>query len=172
MPLSLCRIKPTSDMEKIYGTTQRQDGLQRIGRNKWMLYFGYYETEGGSAYEYRHTFTHKPSLEEIKEVVIMQINAEIDERILSGYRWRDMPVWLSTENQFNYKAAYDIAVQTGGSTLPVTFKFGTDGKAIYHKFETLEELSDFYINCLAYVQSVLADGWQEKEDIDWGVFES
>ena len=37
-----------------------------------------------------------------------------------------MPVWLSSENQFNYKAAYDLAVQTGGATLPVTFKFGTD----------------------------------------------
>ena len=34
-------------MEKIYGTTQRQDGLQRIGKNKWLLYFGYYETEDG-----------------------------------------------------------------------------------------------------------------------------
>lgn len=159
-------------MEKIYGTTQRQDGLQRIGRNKWLLYYGYYETEGGSAYEYRHTFDHKPSLDEIKAVVIKQINADTDQRILSGFVWNDKPVWLSTENQFNYKAAYDIAVQTGGATLPVKFKFGTDNEAIYHKFETLEELSDFYIKCLAYVQQVLAECWDEKEDIDWSVYES
>jgi hypothetical protein len=36
-----------------------------------------------------------------------------------------MPVWLSTENQFNYKAAFDLATQTGGKSLPVTFKFGS-----------------------------------------------
>ena len=49
-------------MEKIYGTTQRQDGLQRIGKNKWLLYFGYYETEDGN-YEYRHTFSRKPTMD-------------------------------------------------------------------------------------------------------------
>ena len=157
------------DMEKIYGTTQRQDGLQRIGRNKWMLYYGYYETEG-IAYEYRHTFDHKPSLDEIKEEVIKQINADTDAKILSEFVWRGMPVWLSSENQFNYKAAYDIAVQTEGATLPVRFKFGTDKEAIYHKFETLEELRDFYVNCLSFVQNALDECWEEKEGIDWGVF--
>ena len=51
----------------------------------------------------------------------------------------DAPVWLSTENQYNYKAAYDLAVQTGGETLPVTFKFGSDEQPEYHTFEKLDE---------------------------------
>ena len=44
----------------------------------------------------------------------MRENDERDEKIVSGFVWRDMQVWLSSENQFNYKAAYDLAVQTKG----------------------------------------------------------
>ena len=50
-----------------------------------------------------------------------------------------MTVWLTMEDQFNYKAAYDIAVQSNGKLLP-TFKFGTTENPIYHKFEDLEDL--------------------------------
>ena len=54
------------------------------------------------------------------------INARTDEKIISGLVWTTrpggaIPVWLSTENQFNFKSAYDLAVQ---KVLPVTFKMG------------------------------------------------
>ena len=81
-----------------------------------------------------------------------------------------MPIWLSTENQFNYKAAYDLAVQTGGQSLPVKFKFGTDEQPVYHTFTTLEVLQEFYMTSLAFVQQVLDDGWQEKDNLDLSVF--
>lgn len=77
-----------------------------------------------------------------------------DWKILSGFEWRGMKVWLSMENQFNYKAAYDLAVQTGGTSLPVTFKFG-DTVPVYHTFNTLEEISDFYTSALSYVNNTL-----------------
>ena len=54
-------------------------------------------------------FSHKPTIEEVKEFVIGVENAKIDANILSGFEWNGMSVWLSSENQFNYKAAYDLA---------------------------------------------------------------
>lgn len=77
---------------------------------------------------------------------------------------------LSGENQFNYKSAYDLAVQTGGGTLPVTFKFGTDMEPVYRTFETLEELTDFYTKAMRHIQNALADGWEKKDAFDINLY--
>lgn len=159
-------------MEKIYGTDKAQNGLVKVGR-KWILFYGLFtDPDSGSTYEYRHTFTQEPTISQIKEIITAQINADIDLKILSGFVWNGMPVWLSTENQFNYKAAYDLAVQTGGATLPVRFKFGTDNNPQYHTFNDLEELTDFYTKALDFVNTTLNDGWDEKDSIDWSVYKS
>ena len=73
----------------------------------------------------KHTFMTKRSHSQIKDFILSEMNKRIDEKIVSGFIWNEMPVWLSTENQFNYKAAYDLAVQTGGANLPLVFKFGS-----------------------------------------------
>lgn len=156
-------------MEKRYGATERHDRLMKIGRNKWELIYGY-GTDGVSGWTYRERFTRKPTQDEIKEIIIAQINRNVEEKILCGLVWRDMPIWLSTENQFNYKAAYDLAVQTGGQSLPVKFKFGTDEQPVYHTFTTLDDLQEFYMTSLAFVQQVLDEGWQEKDNLDLSVF--
>lgn len=115
----------------------------------------------------------KPTLERIKAAVISWRNAEIDRAILSGHRWRGMPVWLSPENQQNYKATFDLAMQFAGDVgaLPVTFKFGTELDPVYHKFTTLEELQDFYLSTVQYVKHVLAEGWERKDNINWTFYE-
>lgn len=114
--------------------------------------------------------THKPTIDEIKEFVLGVENDKIDLAILSGFEWNGMKVWLSMENQFNYKAAYDLAVQTGGASLPVAFKFG-DSTPVYHTFNTLEEISDFYTSAMNYVNKTLADGWSRKDSLDWSEYE-
>ena len=114
---------------------------------------------------------HKPTIQEVKSIILGGMNMQTDEVILSGFKWRDMPVWLSSENQFNYKAAYDLAFQTNGTSLPTVFKFGTTENPIYHKFDTLEELSDFYIKALTYINEQLAIGWYKKDNIDWKAYE-
>ena len=156
-------------MEKRYGATERHDRLMKIGRNKWELIYGY-GTDGVSGWTYRERFTRKPTQDEIKEIIIAQINRNVEEKILCGLVWKDMPIWLSTENQFNYKAAYDLAVQTGGQSLPVKFKFGTDEQPVYHTFTTLDDLQEFCMTSLAFVQQVLDEGWQEKDNLDLSVF--
>lgn len=151
-------------MEKINGAKGRQDGLYLIGRNKYQLIYGYGEDENGIGWNWRQTFHYKPTHSEIEEIIKKTINSETDEKILSGFIWKEMPIWLSQENQFNYKTAYDLAIQRGDKALPVKFKFGTDENPIYYTFDNIEDLTDFYLSLTLYVTKVLNDGWDEK---DW-----
>lgn len=116
-------------------------------------------------------FDHKPTPEEVKSIVLSYYNREIESSILSGMEYEGVMVWLSTENQFNYKAAYDLAVQTEGQSLPVTFKFGTDHEPKYREFTTLEELSDFYRKSISYVLTTLQEGWKKKDGFDVTLYE-
>jgi len=155
--------------------------LSQLASGRWKIHFGftpyYEEDEDGNKVETQlGTWTEalvpfKPSLEQLKKLVLDAINKEVDEKILSGFVWKDMPVWLSTENQFNYKAAYDLAVMSQGQSLPVTFKFGATESPVYYTFETLDDISDFYISAMAYINSTLAEGWKLKDGIDWSVYE-
>ncbi len=135
-------------------------------KNKWRVRWDVQERGDGSTDYMEVELTHKPTGEEIKNLVRTWYNEQADAAILSGFTYEDNPVWLSQENQYNYKAAYDLALQTEGKTLPVTFKFGTDESPVYRTFETLDEIADFYTKTVAYIQGVLADGWKKKDAID------
>lgn len=128
--------------------------------------------ERQEGYDYYEAWlNHKPTLAEVKEVVTAGYNALIDEKIVSGFEWNGMKVWLSSENQFNYKAAYDLAVQTNGGNLPIKFKFGTTEEPVYHTFISLDELSEFYLQAMGYINITLSEGWDAKDGIDWSVYE-
>ncbi len=161
-------------MEKIYGATERQDGLYSIGRNKWELFYGFGKDnpDDETGYNWRQKFKQKPSLADIRAIIKETINNETDRKILEGFVWKGMPVWLSTENQFNYKAAYDLAVQTNGAALPVRFKFGTDVAPVYYTFESLEDFADFYAKAMVHINTVLNEGWAEKDLADSMTFEA
>lgn len=155
-------------MEKVYGATERHDILVRFGSGRSVLIFGYGE-EDGMGYDYRHTFDHYPTKEELMAVINEQVNADTDEKILNGYIWDGKHVYLSTENQFNFKAAYDLAAMSGGSILPIKFKLGEDseGNPVYHTFSTLEEFTSFYTGAIAFVQTTLNEGWIVKDSVDY-----
>lgn len=155
--------------------------LSKMASGRWKLHFGftpYYEVddEGNKTETNLGTWTEmwlsgKPSIEQVKGIVLDAMNKEIDQKILSGFVWKDMSVWLSSENQFNYKAAYDLAVMSQGKSLPITFKFGTTEQPVYYTFESLEDISDFYVSAMAYINKTLEDGWKKKDAIDWSVYE-
>ncbi|MEY8684858.1 hypothetical protein AB9N12_01510 [Bacteroides sp. AN502(2024)] len=140
-------------------------------RDKWRVRWDVQVREDGSASYMEEEFGHKPTGEEIRSTVMAWYNGETDTAILSGFRYNDVPVWLSQENQFNYKSAYDLAVQTNGGTLPVTFKFGTDTEPHYRTFETLEELTDFYTKAMSHIRTALAEGWKKKDAFDLEVYQ-
>lgn len=131
-------------------------------KDKWRIRWDIQSQSDGSANYMEAEFCHKPSEEEIKQTIVGWFNSEVDETILSGFEWNGMKVWLSSENQFNYKAAYDLAVQTAGQTLPVTFKFGNE-EPCYYTFDNIEDLTDFYTNAMSHIQQTLAEGWKKKD---------
>jgi hypothetical protein len=151
-------------MEKIFGTDQRHDSLIVHGTKKTVLIYGYGE-ENGQGYDFRHVFDHIPTKEEVIAVIHDQVNAETDRTILTGYQWEGKNVWLSSENQFNFKAAFDVAVQTQGASLPVKFKLGEDemGVPVYHTFEDMEGFTDFYTKAITFIMTALNEGWAEKD---------
>lgn len=128
--------------------------------------------DNGVSFKYKLIEHHKPTLAEIKEIVLADMNAEIDKNILEGFEWNGMKVWLSSENQFNYKAAYDLAIQTSGANLPVVFKFGTTEEPVYHEFEDVQSLTEFYTAAMVYINKQLVDGWKAKDSVDWSPYES
>ena len=139
-------------------------------RNKWRVRWDVTADDSGAASYMEEEFNHKPSGEEIKSLISGWINARTDEHILSGFRYNGKTVWLSTENQFNYKAAYDLAVQTAGASLPVTFKLGDDDSPEYVTFQELTALSSFYTGAMKFIQDTLAQGWKAKDSIDLALY--
>lgn len=138
--------------------------------DKWIVRWG--EHEGAEGVQHMvETFCPRPSLEKVRSTIEAWINAQTAERIRSGFRWRGMPVWLSQENQLNYKAAYDLAVQTDGATLPVMFKFGMSEQPVYHTFDNLADLQDFYTKAMRHIQNTLEAGWQRKDTLDWAQYQ-
>ena len=164
-------------MNKVYGLKEEFVPIRK-DRSRLIVSYGIEPLEDGvHATWYEIYFYKKPhpvvTLEDIKQAILADINEQTDEKILKGFTWNDMKVWLSSENQFNFKAAYDLAVQTQGASLPVKFKLGEDEneEPIYHTFETLEDLGDFYTKAITYIVGCLNEGWNRKDSIDWSDYE-
>lgn len=162
----------TTEFYRCNGAAERADALVCISKTNYLLIFGFDTDEDGNNFTWRKYYDHKPSLREIKQDISDLINTETDAKILTGFTWNSKPVYLSTENQQNFKAAYDLARDTDGATLPVKFKLGEDEDAnpVYHTFTKFEPLADFVKKATAFVIETLNEGWKKK-DIDYSIFE-
>lgn len=108
----------------------------------------------------------EPGKEAIKETLFNIINGEVSNAILNSFAWKGYKVYLSQQNQMNYKNAFDIAVATDGESLPVTFRFSRLGKTEYYTFDTLDELKKFYIDMNKHITNCLSNGWKRKDSIN------
>lgn len=167
---------------KVTGKTERFQLINTKG-NRTIVSYGRETVDevNSTWHEVYFTKAHseKPSMEQVKAAIIADIDAQTDARIQSGLVWyckatdEFIPVWLSKENQMNFKAAYDLAVQKQGATLPVTFKMGEteEGTPVYHTFETMEDAEDFYTTAVAYIHQCLTEGWRKKDTFDFTPYE-
>ena len=135
-------------------------------KGKWRVRWDVETKEDGSASYMEEELGHRPDAEEIRSLVSQWYNANTESLILSGFEYEGQPVWLSGENQFNYKAAYDLAVQTDGQNLPVTFKLGTDDAPYYRTFDTVADLQDFYVKMVKHIQDSLSEGGKKEDALD------
>lgn len=158
-------------MVRTNGLTKDFIPIKRMNKYAYLVQWDLTPNDDGTASWMQEVITHKPDKQELKRLFDGHYNEVTDNKILSGFVWREMPVWLSSENQFNYKAAYDLAVQTNGASLPVLFKFGTTEEPVYYWFRTLEDISDFYLSAMGHISAALEDGWQKKDNVDWRFYE-
>ena len=159
-------------MSKVYGLISEFAPVKEDASRVIIGYGMQPEADGEHATWYEVDFykkNGKPSLDAIKNAVKADINARTDERILKGFVWNGINVWLSEENQHNFSEAQRVAAAAPEAMLPAKFKLGEDenGDAVYHTFETAAELTDFYYAAVAYVKQQLDAGWEEKDGIDW-----
>lgn len=129
------------------------------------------ECDYGTCYQVACPYR-KPTIELVEYLISNSINVDTDKKIYDGFIWEGNTVYLTTENQFNYKALYDICAQTNGANLPITLKLGKDGKPSYVTFETAESFRNFYYACVNYINQCVIDGWQWKDGIDYEVFKN
>lgn len=123
-----------------------------------------YQTEDADGVTFIEThFDYKPSMDEIKAFIFAVINDQVKTRILSGFVWSGLPIWLSEENQMNWSQA----------VVPDTFKIGeeADGTPVYHEFATEDEMKAFNEAWRAYIQRCLQDGWKQKDGYDFSEYE-
>lgn len=177
-------------MEKVYGATERHDQLIVHTSGTAVLIYGYGEDDC-AGYDWRESFDTRPSSLKIRETIIAHINDLTDAKILNGYKWTIMHgdmskpeesrhagetvnVWLSMENQNNFKEAHRLACLDPSKVIPVKFKISEDSEmnAIYETFMTFEELNTFYLGAFSFIKKTLDDGWVEKESIDMTKFET
>lgn len=159
------------DFRKYYDSEAESGKIIRIAKSHYTLFYGKGVDEGneGAVFVWRKDYDHLPSRSEARADVEALVNGMTDKRILEGFVWNGMPVWLSTENQFNFKAAYDLAFQSGGANLPARYKLGEDqnGNPIYYDFEDVATLQDFYLGCIGWIRQCIAEGWDEKDSVDY-----
>ena len=68
------------------------------------------------------------------------------------------------------KTAYDLALQTGGENLPVTFKLGEEDNPTFYEFASMQQLQEFYTGAVKHIQETQKEGWELKKAIDWSVY--
>lgn len=171
--MCLIQEKNLNSIDMIRASSGAEPKYLRIANKrdrKYAVAFDVRKEDDGSFSFMEETFDHLPTKEDIRQVINAYYNEQTEKDIITGFMYDGVPVWLSSENQFNFKAAFDLAIQTSGSSLPVKFKFGTDSEPVYKSFSTVEELIDFYTKAIAYIQKCLEDGWQKKDSVDYSIY--
>lgn len=156
-------------------------------RSRVVISYGLTELADGKAEWYEIVFykrqNAKPTIEQVKKAVIADINKQTDEKILNGFPWailhgehagETVNVWLSEENQRNFSEAQRVAGMTDGANLPLQVKVseGADGVPVYDSFETIQEITNFYLAGVQFINATLQAGWAEKDAIDWAPYEA
>lgn len=109
-------------------------------------------------------YTYEVSLSQLKADIESYYNTQVQQRILSGFTYRDTPIWLSTENQQNYITAYTLGLEH------LKVKGGTEYESKYFELTSKEEIAEFVKAMQIYIQECISWGWEKKDSVDYSVY--
>lgn len=174
-------------MNKVFGIKK---DFAYVGEDASRIIIGYGLTKiDKTHYEWYEIYLNKSEIQQVnlqlvKDAIIKDIDARTDEKILCGYPWtvlhgddagKEVKVWLSKENQTNYKAKYDLHYQKPEAlTFPTVYKIAEDENkvGIFEEFADFAELEQFYLGGIAYIEATVQAGWAEKKAFDWTPYEA
>ena len=161
-----------NDFYKVHGAEAAQNGIIALSETHCVIFYGYGTDELGG-WNWRKDYDHIPTIAEVRSDIEALVNKQTDDVILTGLKWNGKPVYLSSENEFNFKAAYDLAKETDGAILPIKFKLGEDenGDPVYHTFTKVDVLADFVTHIFTHIQTTIKAGWTEKDSIDYSLYQ-
>lgn len=149
-------------MEKVYGSPVRQDGLYKVGRNKWELIYGFGKDDetAESGWNWRQRFNHRPSLEEMKEAIISAIKEESDYQLRYGYKWNGLTVEYTEERKSDFTGII-VGLQSGFMQLPIELNLGSaeDGTPQVFTFTTAEQIGEVAAGIAAHKAAVSKAEW-------------
>lgn len=160
-------FKNNINQEKMIATVTEYNKLIQIG-TRWFVQWDKEELEDGTFRVKRKCVQRgeKPTAQKCIEVIQAEIDKDTDAKILTGYEYDGHNVYLSRENQNNYKAMFDLAVMDSSSVLPLTIKICEEnGQQVYETFEDLDTFKAFYVGGVTYINTVLTAGWTAKDTI-------
>lgn len=147
---------------KVYGAEKENNTLLCLNGKHYVLFYGFFTDEIGN-YRLRKDYLYKPSIEEIRKDIGNLIDEQTSNKILSGFTYEGDSVWLSLENQLNFRSAV---------CFPCRFKIGeTEGVPTYRTFLSSDELLAFNNAITEYIHSCLEDGWKIKDSVDYNIYE-
>ena len=162
-------------MEKVYGSPKRQDGLFSVGRNKYEVIYGFGNDSDNpeQGWNWRKRFDHRPSLDEIKAIIIQVIEAESAHKLRYGLEWNGLPVEYTEERKSDLTGML-VAMQAGIMQLPVTLNLGAypDGSPVFYEFTKAEEIMGVAAAISNHKIAVCNEEWQEKSSVDWSAYET
>ena len=130
-----------------------------------------YDKDSNNYIYQEENFVGKPTIDMIRDTIYSYYNLLAKNEIQTGFKYggtgEESTVWLSTENQFNYKAAYDLAVQTNGFTLPYTIIEGSYDNPNKITFTTLSDFKVFYVAMMNFINTTLEEYRYKKESVDF-----
>lgn len=135
--------------------------------NKYIVSWGLKNIGDDNYQWYYEIFNQKPSLDTIKNTITGYINQQTKSNIENRFRWNDMSINLTLENQIDYKLLFDTTMLLDGLNLPEKIKFKINGKNIYYSFETIDDMKDFIISMNNHIRKCLEVGNKMKEEINY-----
>lgn len=108
----------------------------------------------------------KPTLAQIKATIYTWFNEVAKDAIMGTFLWRGVQLWLSTENQSNYAAAYSM-LQAGVQLLPITLRGGSDEEPVYLTIETKAEFDEFWQSARRHIDTIRQSTWDAKAAFDF-----